>query len=378
MTIILQALHAVLSVLLAAAMSLSVCLFGGGGQTQTDTATYAGKAQAVYQGIHSECYSVLTNHYLETASAGKKFYELRPSYLWSFSSVFDGVVALNANSGGEEAKQLSKLLHCLDGYYNPDRSPQYGLDSYPVLLGGGDRYYDDNMWIGLAFCNLYAQTGESEYLKKATEIYDFCMTGYDTALGGGIYWREGDKASKHTCSNGPQILLALQLYLLGGKAQQEYLDAALDLYTWVNANLRAPEDVYWDNIRVGNGSVDKTTWTYNTGTMLYSNVLLYQATGDAQYLQDAQRIAQASLAYFAPQGDMPDSKWFNAVLLRGYAALYAVDGDDSAILVMQRYADSVWEQRDAQTNLFASGGEFPLLHQGAMLEIYSILAAVLD
>ncbi len=109
------------------------------------------------------------------------------------------------------------------------------------------------------------------------------MTGYDTIAGGGLYWKEGDKTTKNTCSNGPGILLALQLYIITN--QHVYLDTALILYNWVNAHLQSPAGVYYDNIKIPSLKIDSAVYTYNTGTMLQANVLLYNITKETQYLR---------------------------------------------------------------------------------------------
>ena len=122
------------------------------------------------------------------------------------------------------------------------------------------------------------------------------MTGYDTISGGGLYWKEGDKTTKNTCSNGPGILVALQLYKITNN--KNYLDTALVLYNWVNAHLQSPQGVYYDNIKIPSLKIDSAVYTYNTGTMLQSNVLLYEITHDKKYLNEAERIAKAAKNFF--------------------------------------------------------------------------------
>src|SRR5207237_2956636 len=129
-----------------------------------------------------------------------------------------------------------------------------------------------------------------------TLIYKYMMTGFDTASGGGLYWQENKKATKNTCSNGPGIILALQLYR--ATKNKKYLDTAKLLYTWVNDKLKAPNGLYYDNINVKTGRISRQMYSYNTGTMLQSNVYLYELTGEEQYLKEAVSIADSALVYF--------------------------------------------------------------------------------
>jgi predicted alpha-1,6-mannanase (GH76 family) len=70
------------------------------------------------------------------------------------------------------------------------------------------------------------------------------MNGFDTLSGGGLYWEEDHKTSKNTCSNGPAILILLQLYNI--TKEKPYLDTALLLYNWVNKYLQASNGLYYD------------------------------------------------------------------------------------------------------------------------------------
>jgi len=240
-------------------------------------------------------------------------------------------------------------------------------------LGGGQRYYDDNEWIGIAFIDAYNIDKNKEYLNKAKEIFDFLMTGYDKEMGGGIYWREGDLTVKNTCSNGPAVVLALKLYQTTN--QQEYLNIAKEIYNWTNENFLSPEGVYWDHLK-NDGTLDKTTWTYNTGIMIQANALFYDITKDKVYLDRARKIAEDSVKHFAHSGVFPDTYWFNAVLLRGYQSLYQIDKDKKYIKIFDDYAQEVWKKERDKNNLIGKKEPKPLLDQAAMLEIYARLAQV--
>lgn len=163
------------------------------------------------------------------------------------------------------------------------------------------------------------------------------MTGYDDLAGGGIYWKEDDKTTKNTCSNGPGALVALQLYALTKKP--EYLASAKKIYHWTHDHLRAPDGLYYDALKLPKLAIDSARYTYNTGTMLQSAAMLYRLTGDNAYLTEAQTIARSGKAYFFRKGRFPDHQWFNAVLLRGYIELYHIDHNREFIALFETDLD---------------------------------------
>ena len=113
----------------------------------------------------------------------------------------------------------------------------------------------------------------------------------DDCLGGGIYWCEQKKESKNTCSNAPGSVFALKLF----KATQDssYFEKGKSLYEWTKATLQDTTDcLYFDNMRL-DGEIGRAKFAYNSGQMMQSAALLYQLTGNGQYLKDAQAIAAA-------------------------------------------------------------------------------------
>ncbi|MGI8634031.1 MAG: hypothetical protein ACR2KZ_01375 [Segetibacter sp.] len=53
---------------------------------------------------------------------------------------------------------------------------------------GGDRFYDDNQWIGITSMDAYTRLKNKKFLNLGKEIYKYMMTGYDTVLVIGLYW----------------------------------------------------------------------------------------------------------------------------------------------------------------------------------------------
>lgn len=322
--------------------------------------------------------------YLAEGAEQKKEQEV--SYLWPYSGMVSGCVSLYRTTGDEKYLQLleNRILPGLELYWNTTRPP-YCYQSYPMFNGESDRFYDDNDWLAIDFCDLYELTKNKIYLQKAEELHAYIYSGWDEQLGGGIYWCEQKKESKNTCSNAPAAVLCMKLY--NQTQDKKYLEQAMATYEWTKTNLRDPEDhTYWDNIHL-NGYVDKTKYTYNSGQMIQAGVLLYQEIGDPAYLQDAQQTAKGSYHYFTQIQNgsdstqmrfYPASPWFNVILSRDLLALYETDHYPLYIQTMAENARYAWEHTRDENGLLGhdwTGKENKkykwLLDNACMIELYS-------
>jgi len=117
--------------------------------------------------------------------------------------------------------------------------------------------------------------------------------------------------------------------------------------------------------------------------------LLYQYTGERQYLQQAQQLARDSYKYFSTirhdknltlHIDLP---WFVTVLFRGYEALYHTDGHDKYVVAVERDLNYAWEHtRDQYGYLSHSWTANPaeikkpkwLLDEACIAELYARLS----
>ena len=133
------------------------------------------------------------------------------SYLWPYSGTFSAVNALFEATQNKEFQKLldERVLPGLDEYFDTARTPN-AYSSYVRTAPVSDRFYDDNVWLGIDFTDTYQLTQNKKYLDKATLIWDFIESGTDSVLGGGIYWCEQKKESKNTCSNAPGSAKTIQ------------------------------------------------------------------------------------------------------------------------------------------------------------------------
>ena len=350
------------------ALSLPVCL-----SAQTSKQIYLQRADSLLQQILTlykvEKYGLLTETYPRnpeqrityTANTGAVVNQQEVSFLWPYSALVSGCVSLYKVSGQKKYRKLMdrQIKPGLDLYWDSTRIP-HCYQSYPAFAGHNDRYYDDNDWVAIDFCDYYERTGDKEYLEKAIQLHDYIYSGWSEELGGGIYWCEQKKESKNTCSNAPATVLCMRLFKLTKDAK--YLEQAKKTYQWTRDNLCDPSDfVYWDNKNL-QGKVDPAKYTYNSGQMIQAGVLLYQATGEKRYLKEAQQTAEGSCRFFLKVqpiaiGEMkffPGTPWFNVILFRGLKALYLVDRNEAYIKTMIENADYAWNYTRDENGLFSN------------------------
>ena len=315
------------------------------------------------------------------------------SYLWPYSGTFSAVNALFEATHDKKYKKLldSRVLPGLEEYFDTQRVPN-AYSSYIRTAPASDRFYDDNVWLGIDFTDTYQMTQEQKYLDKAQLIWKFIESGTDSILGGGIYWCEQKKESKNTCSNAPGSVLALKLFKATNDSS--YFEKGKKLYEWTQRNLQDSADyLYFDNIRL-DGKIGKAKFAYNSGQMMQSAALLYQLTKNPIYLKDAQNIAKECFNYFftdftpttneeafrmLKKGDI----WFTAVMLRGFIELYQIDKDKTYINAFYKSLSYAWDNARDENGLFntdLSGKSKDqkkwLLTQAAMVEMYSRLAMI--
>jgi hypothetical protein len=361
-------------------------------------------AASVYPGDTSSLY---TENYPQSGD--------RYSYLWPFSRALAGTITLSgipsALVGG--ASYQADVVDRLTGLsrYWDSTSTGPGYDSYPPAPygGGGDKYYDDQAWIGLAAAENYAMTGDPTSLADAKNVFNFVYPGGWAAgasfESGGMYWVQqgvGVGLTNHdrtTTSAAPNAETALLLENFDPANAATYDAGASAMYGWVNHYLynvatnptdpNAPNPNYdptqpalvFDKV-TGSNPIDETLYTYNQGTMIAANVREYQKTGNSAYLSNAEAIANTALSTFNEAYYIDHSAAFNAIFFRGLLILYSAISDSNLqsniIQTIQTYADDAWNNYRGSSGLFSfpssSGPGYQLLDQGAMLQIYAMLA----
>lgn len=370
------------------AITLLTCSFAACGRCGTTAPGNLGRAKATLDSIYKwygvdgsfllrENYPFDADYkagYLAEGQAAPNPY----SYLWPFSGTLSAATAILGTDPSYRSVIDGRILPGLARYLDTTRMPV----AYAAYVdAGSDRFYDDNLWLGIDFCDIYEATGERKYLAEAERIWEF--------IGSGIYWCEQHKDSKNTCSNAPAAVYALKLYAATG--ERHYLEQGKALYAWTKRYLSDPGDgLYYDNMAL-NGTLVTTKYSCNSGQMVQAGALLHKATGDESYLKDAQRTAAASYGCFftgfTPEDGTPfrilgkGDVWFSAVMTRGFIELYRIDGNAEYLEAVQRSLDHAWVHARDGKGLFGADltGRVKdsrkwLLTQAGMAEMYARMA----
>lgn len=223
-------------------------------------------------------------------------------------------------------------------------------DAYVPLPGDRRRYFDDNAWIGLALMQLHLQTGDPAHLDRVRHVLGFVATGQVSS--GGVRWVEG-RRGLHTCSTAPAAQLAVRLHL--ATRDPEPLAFAEDAMRWIDRAMRLPSGLIADHI--SGTKLDRTVRSYNQGSTLGASALLSRTTFSGTDLEDALRVAFASLRHFRDDILWRQPPVFNAIWFRNLLALNAVEAVPGALEAVDDYLDRVLsEARDPATGLFTAGG----------------------
>ncbi len=273
--------------------------------------------QEAFDRIQAEMMTPSSGLFVEERTLGKTAKD--PVFNWGLGVL---IQAANAASVADKrnVEELQSIVEGSDRYWNKT-GPVAGFDVRPVPKPM-DRYYDDNEWMVLGLIEASKILHSDKVLDRARKAFDYVLSGRDSVLGDGIYWREKEKTSKNTCSNGPAAACALALYDVDQNPR--YLQIAEDIYAWTRSHLRDPEDgLYWDNISLS-GKVQKSKWSYNTGLMLRSAADLYRITQKPNYAADAIEMQDASLRrWVTSDGRLKDDGKFIHLLLENWIRAYS-------------------------------------------------------
>ena len=164
-----------------------------------------------------------------------------------------------------------------------------------------DGWDDDLEWGEMALIRSYETTGNIVALNSAISVWNAVMSrGWDSTFGGGIWEKLPAPSSKCALSNYPQIIAGMHLFQITG--QSNYLTTCESIYNWGRTNVfiatsaqatngmnlgQVNEGVAWADTNQINMKVLVSNNSYNSGLFAMAASLLYQATGNTQYLSDA-------------------------------------------------------------------------------------------
>ena len=148
-----------------------------------------------------------------------------------------------------------------------------------------DSWNDDIAWMVIACVRGYEITRNPVLLRTAESQWKMAYDrGWDNTFGGGIWEDNHTKFSKCALSNDPMIISGCALYRSTHDAT--YLKRCQEIYAWVHDNVfdQATGQVNEGIARDGKQVSDNV---YNTGCFINAANCLHNATGAANYYNDA-------------------------------------------------------------------------------------------
>jgi hypothetical protein len=111
--------------------------------------------------------------------------------------------------------------------------------------------------------------------------------------------------------------------------------------------------------------------------MIGAGAMLYQATGNSEYLYQARQTAAASLAYFTPERLGAENPFFPAIYFRNLMYLDSITHDPPGRKLAQSYVDYAWQNLRLSGNVFVAGSpaSAQLLYQAVVVQLYAMLSS---
>lgn len=220
----------------------------------------------------------------------------------------------------------------------------------------------------------------------------------EKGLGGGMFWQwqpiknpnpnEADHG-KMACINFPTVVAALTLYnnVPTGRTEstdshpsyqtkEQYLAKGKEIYAWAVENLVDVTTGQVADSRHGNGNPAWKDHVYNQASYIGASVLLYKATGEKQYLDNAVMAADYTMNTISGTFDLlpfetgAEQGIYTAVFAQ-YIAMLVYDCDQTQYIpFVKRNINYGWANRDKTRDI--CGGDYTKLQvEGDAVESYS-------
>jgi hypothetical protein len=233
-----------------------------------------------------------------------------------------------------------------------------------------DGWDDDLEWGEMALIRSYEITGNIVALNSAISVWNAVMSrGWDSTYGGGIWEQLPAPTSKCALSNYPEIIAGMHLFQI--TRQSNYLNTCETIYNWGRTNLfiatsaqatngmnlgQVNEGVAWADTNQINTKVLVSNNSYNSGLFAMAASLLYQATGNTQYLSDA-ILAENNKVNVEPiltEDHIANGDFGGEMLIRG-AVLIASQNQNNLWPAygpwLQAQCPAAWNERRTDYNL---------------------------
>lgn len=259
-------------------------------------------------------------------------------FFWEPAEMYEMVIDAYEHTGDENYYEMIREI--FKGF-----KQEHGRD------WAWNEYNDDIAWMTIACARAYSCTGDQEFLDMAVKHFDIVWErGWSDDLGGGVWWRT-DNNTKNACINCP---LSIAACLLGDILDDEsYYEKAVQTMDWVAANLyeEGTGNVY-DSYNIKG---EKNHWasTYNQGTFIGANTLLYLHYGEKKYFDRARKAADYTIDTMYQGGVMnnednsTDLVGFKGILARWMYCFAMNCGQKDVMDWLRLNGETAWDNRNS-------------------------------
>lgn len=260
------------------------------------------------------------------------------------------------------------FLELIMDAYEQTKNPDYRKQIDEMIQGGYmeyDRYnwnnkkvwfiYDDMMWWINALARAYTITDNKKYLNWSLKGFERVWDSAYDKRQGGMFWQFKRRA-KNACINYPTVITAMRLYDITGN--KNYFEKAKKVYAWSRKNLFQITSGRVADHKIGGNPAGFEDYTYNQGTCIGAAVLLYKATNDDMYLQDALSATEYTKNKMCNKnGILPaEGAWNEQGVLKTILVHYMnnlIKGCDQRQYLswLQKNAKMAWSNRDKDRNI---------------------------
>lgn len=256
--------------------------------------------------------------------------------LWPYSQVLHAYAICDQVSG---PARFPGLARGVTAYRDP-------RGAYRESIGRGQRFFDDNAWVGLAFVQRHLITRGATSRARAQEVDSFVQTGLDPS--GGIRWVEGGD-TLNACSTGAGALLHT---ILGGDVRPSLRFLS---------ELRDADGLVRDHVRA-DGTIEPSVYSYNQG-------LLIAAARWADQPALASEASEAGSAFFTVERLWEQPLAFNAIYAKAQLRM-------GATATISAYAQRLHDEGVDDAGWFTRAGRYDagrVLDAAGALQIFTLL-----
>ena len=293
-------------------------------------------------------------------------------------------------------KRKKELLELNRKIFEGNKKQYVEFDFHDCNENTGWFIYDDIQWWTITLARAYQLFGDEEYLRLSEASFSRVWYGSDKvgdtgsydSVKGGMFWQwqpiqdpkpnNSDSDGKMACINFPTVVAAMTLYNCVPdnretpdenqkplyQTKSGYLKKAKEIYNWGINNLVDKNTGKVADSKHGDGVPNWKTHVYNQGTFIGASVLLYKATNEKSYLNNAILAADYTIKEMAGEkGILP----FESGIEQGiYTAIFAqyMDmlvhdcGQSQYVQFLKNTIREGWTNRDESRNL--CGGEYDI------------------